>query len=218
MPKFLDAPQWYTSSGTLVDMGTPGTGVAGKYFGTNSTGTIGYYNNQIASLNETVPSGAVIYAPTSRGSSGQILTSNGSGAPSWTNLYVHHVIISVTNLEVSSSRTVSVHICGDIVNTRAESYGTGQPADIMEVLYYWDVDDSDVSLGGNYLLASGTVKITGTSSGVFPVVGMIYSLSDGGAYVTYVDTSTRSLYRQEFYGPNFHTIMPTIEDCVRPLV
>lgn len=87
MPKFLDAPQWYTSSGTLVDMGKPGTGVAGKYFGTNSAGTIGYYNNQFASLNETVPSGAVIYAPTSRGSSGQILKSNGLGAPTWGEYY-----------------------------------------------------------------------------------------------------------------------------------
>lgn len=83
MPKFLDAPQWYSSTGTLIDMGTPGTAVAGKYFGTNATGTIGYHNNQFASLNNRVPNGAVIYAPTSQGTEGQVLVSNGSGAPSW---------------------------------------------------------------------------------------------------------------------------------------
>lgn len=83
MPKFLDAPRWYTSNGTLIDMGTPGTAVAGKYFGTNPTGTIGYYNNQLASLNGVVPSGANIYAPTSRGTEGQVLVSSGLGAPSW---------------------------------------------------------------------------------------------------------------------------------------
>lgn len=36
MPKFLDASQWYTSNRTLINMGTPGTAVAGKYFGTIS--------------------------------------------------------------------------------------------------------------------------------------------------------------------------------------
>ena len=95
MPKFLDAPQWYTSSGTLVDMGSPGTGVSGKYFGTNSTGTIGYYNNQFASVNGVVPSSTSIYAPTSPGGSGQFLISNGAtSAPRWRSvcLYRHNIV------------------------------------------------------------------------------------------------------------------------------
>lgn len=84
MPKFLDAPQWYTSNGTLIDMGTPGTAVAGKYFGTTSTGVLGWQNNQFTSVNGVVPTGANIYAPTSRGDDNSVCVWNGNnGRPDW---------------------------------------------------------------------------------------------------------------------------------------
>lgn len=84
MPKFLDAPQWYTSNGTLIDMGTPGTAVSGKYFGTTATGVLGWQNNQFTSVNGVVPTGANIYAPTSRGDDNSVCIWNGNnGRPDW---------------------------------------------------------------------------------------------------------------------------------------
>ena len=165
MPKFLDAPQWYTSSGSLVDMGTPGTNVAGKYFGTNATGTIGYHNNQISVLNGIVPSGAMIYAPTTAGSSGQILKSNGSGAPSWEEYYDFRSIIETgSTYSDSSGGTLTLFIPKLTTSSIYSFYCSGYAYVKDKIFFVFDVygggTTSMVNLNG-CALAFGIKGITG---------------------------------------------------------
>lgn len=83
MPKFLDVPQWYNSSGTLV------TAVPMEADATPDATQIlrwavgGYARWQYFDVNGATPTR--IYAPTSAGTAGQLLVSTGSGAPEWVN-------------------------------------------------------------------------------------------------------------------------------------
>ena len=78
MPKFLDAPQFYNSLGTLIDMGDTEASIAGRYYGATSSGVVGWQNNQFRLVNDTVPIGVSIYAPTLAGKANEFLywTSN----------------------------------------------------------------------------------------------------------------------------------------------
>ena len=82
MPKFLDVPSWYTTDGTLVSAWTEKPGYATVLKG-NSDGACKWERPAVSYCNDSMNGGAVIFAPTSGGKSGQILVSNGSGAPVW---------------------------------------------------------------------------------------------------------------------------------------
>lgn len=104
MPKFLDAPVWYNSAGNQVTglgYGTSPTQYYMPYCSSTSGPTIGWRR---LTLNGSTASSSDVswYAPTTAGTSGQVLTSNGSGAPSWQNLssssssslYAHYIYLN----------------------------------------------------------------------------------------------------------------------------
>lgn len=82
MPKFLDVPSWYTTDGSLVSAWTEKPGYATVLKG-NSDGTCKWERPAVSSCNNNMSGGAIIYAPTSPGTAGQILVSNNSGIPVW---------------------------------------------------------------------------------------------------------------------------------------
>lgn len=181
MPKFLDAPNWYESNGTLAEPMTTNTaqtvtsiktfkdvnivfnggnqqrvleigtrnissGATAYYYSNNSNHYFNHYvvvsggvlpgtssdaiygttsisrgnytwyfpsgvggtfalTSNIHKLNGSTTLGQTFYAPTSGGTSGQILVSNGSSAPTWQTFstYVTNNKISASNITITSS-------------------------------------------------------------------------------------------------------------------
>lgn len=102
MPKFLDVPSWYNSQGTL----SYGVGVD-----TNERPTVGdvpcvhlpsgELNWRSLMVNGGQSGDINIYAPTSTGTAGQILQSNGiMGAPSWQDFNVNGAAIGTRSTSI----------------------------------------------------------------------------------------------------------------------
>lgn len=84
-----------------------------------TVGGWGYANTTIGSINGSQMYASSIYAPIISGSDGQILTSNGSGAPSWTSKFSFEMVavpssvwddIDVTDTVVATTTVMSIHI------------------------------------------------------------------------------------------------------------
>lgn len=88
MPKFLDAPSWYDENGTLREIQSTLTIMAGTYYSIPSYSAT---SSSIAAFNSSGQSGAVACSfglptfPTwtAVGETGQFLKSNGSNMPTW---------------------------------------------------------------------------------------------------------------------------------------
>ena len=84
-----------------------------------TVGGWGYANTTIGSINGSQMYASSIYAPIISGSDGQILISNGSGAPSWTSKFSFEKIsvpssvwddITVNDTVVATTTVMSIHI------------------------------------------------------------------------------------------------------------
>lgn len=187
MPKFLDAPSWYDSTGTLrtlsgtvrfnsvagyVDL--PYTsfasgGAYSSYYVLTSAGT----NGNIAYSNGTSP------AWLSNGTSGQVLTSNGNAAPSWRKLYSHYIVIG------SSSSSDSVMRSGEaifIINSfSSEEYTEEEVISFLETVTPQFTSGGSGSLEGiPCMFTDGTM----TNSGEYLLPVGFVRVEDGQIYVT----------------------------------
>lgn len=102
MPKFLDVPSWYNSQGTL----SYGVGVdTNEQPGVGDVPCVhlpsGELNWRHLMANGATSGDISIYAPTSTGTAGQILQSNGiMGAPSWQDFNVNGATIGTRSTSI----------------------------------------------------------------------------------------------------------------------
>lgn len=116
MPKFLDVPSWYTTDGTLVSAWTEKPGYATVLKG-NSDGTCKWERPAVSYCNGSMNGGHIIFAPTSGGNSGQILTSNGNSAPIWSDNDKFKKVININSaLNTTSPVTLKATSSADILN------------------------------------------------------------------------------------------------------
>lgn len=95
MPKFLDAPVWYTESGGQIrgiGYGLTNTPGDGSLIISDGNGIVHGVNFSINGKEPTTMGPNNIYAPIVAGTAGQALISSGSGAPEWNNLFDYQVI------------------------------------------------------------------------------------------------------------------------------
>lgn len=132
--------------------------------GANSVTAWTYYSTNISLVNGSPYYNSNIYTPTSPGTSGQILMSNGTGAPKWGNLKAHILSMYCTQANYS------VNCCISWIDDDTYSNGPTAMAALTSKLHKAGIDSYD-----NVYPASGIFKGTGTVWG--PMLG-VYGTSN----------------------------------------
>lgn len=130
-----------------------------------------YYQASAVTLNGSATTSANFYAPTSAGTAGQVLKSNGSGAPTWAAEYSYTLPTATSSVlggvKVGSNITVS---SGTISLTKANvtaALGYTPPTSDTNTTYS---AGTGISLSGTTFSNSGVRSIvTGTSNGTISV-------------------------------------------------
>lgn len=187
MPKFLDAPIWYDSNGTLMK----GMGYNSSIQWTN--GSMPVYNSasgdgfstRSININGSASSNKSIYVNESSGEQGQIPLSNGSGALGWADIYFNGSRPTTSSSTDIYAPTVSPSSHQDAV-LRVAYNGSG--------IGYSTITDTSYFVHNIQLYAVGNMWIDTTSSTNAVIFSSFSFLTSQNTEITTAEQLRTALY------------------------
>ena len=207
MPKFLDVPSWYNSQGTL----SYGVGVdTNEQPGVGDVPCVhlpsGELNWRHLMANGATSGDISIYAPTSTGTAGQILQSNGiMGAPSWQDFDVNGHAIGAGAYSNSIYAPGTAGSTGQILRSAGLGAPVWSDASMLFCDYQFGTSGYVSSVGGiwNATLAFMVISSTSRSaSGTFCGI----SLGEGEGIIILNFPGVRGTTSHYIIGPDDNTV------------